>query len=676
MDRDELFDAVLVEALEEAEVQAGLGQPHAPSVGELGEAARGRKDHLLGQVRDLEEEYRQTVGQARVQRRRARAEGVAFVSGGVVLIVLLVGYSVVTSWSDQLKKAYKATPHHHLGVWAVVWGGLETAVGLVIVGFIIGGIAFAASFLLPSVRSNDPKAEDLQSLVAIAVPTVLIGLAVTFTSGDAASKVVWQLAHRLPAADSVSYGWASLVDAGVGLVCLAAVLSIGWAVRGDMVAVRQAYPQPGGPVEAATKVDAWRSALSGAVLSFLRGEISGRVARHYSTTLELPEDARGLRQVRARTEHVVTPSGDHLAATAAGMDDGSIALSGPRGVGKTDLLNAFCVNPPEGRYGLVLNAPVVFERREFMLHLFDELCGLVIDWEDPRTHAKMAALAQAKACREWIRYLQTRSQELTASAGWKGLGLGGKRGTSMARQPLTYPEIVGRLRDFLQTAAREFRERDARLVIGIDELDRIEPAERARDFLNELKVVFDVPGCLFVLSVSDEALREAGLAQVGHRDVFDSAIDEVIRVEPLTYEYSVRLLDRRAIRLPEPFTALFHCLSGGMPRDLLRTARAAATQAAPGRPRSLSEITAYLVARDLDRGVDNQEPTGPHALFRDTLRQIFTDDLTPGQLHLASDPTFPGSFDALATEQRQLSDPTADRSTLKTIRQSWNLAET
>jgi hypothetical protein len=117
-------------------------------------------------------------------------------------------------------------------------------------------------------------------------------------------------------------------------------------------------------------------------------------------------------------------------------------------------------------------------------------------------------------------------------------------------------------------------------VIGIDELDRIEPIQRARDFLNELKVVFDMPDCLFVLSISDEAPREADLAQPGRRDSFDSAIDEVVLVEPLSYQNAVRLLGTRAIGLPEPFIALFHCLSGGMPRDLLRTARAAASQVA------------------------------------------------------------------------------------------------
>jgi hypothetical protein len=130
------------------------------------------------------------------------------------------------------------------------------------------------------------------------------------------------------------------------------------------------------------------------------------------------------------------------------------------------------------------------------------------------------------------------------------------------------------LKIFLSEVAREVQGTGRRLVIGIDELDRIEPIQHARDFLNELKIVFDMPDCLFVLSVSDEALREADLAQPGRRDAFDSAIDEVVRVEPLTYEYAVRLLGTRAIGLPEPFTALFHCLSGGLPRDLLRTARA------------------------------------------------------------------------------------------------------
>jgi hypothetical protein len=143
-------------------------------------------------------------------------------------------------------------------------------------------------------------------------------------------------------------------------------------------------------------------------------------------------------------------------------------------------------------------------------------------------------------------------------------------------------------------------------------------------------------------------------------------------VVPLTYQYAVQLLGTRAINLPEPFVALFHCLSGGMPRDLLRTARAAATQTSPHRPCALSEIAAYLVARDHDRGVADGD-LGGHARFRHTVLQVFNDGFTIDDLHRGADPAFAGSFDALAAVHRSLTDPAAPSTDIDAIRLAWRL---
>jgi hypothetical protein len=694
-ERNAVFNEVLAEALTNPEVQVGLRDQDAPSAEDLRDAAGARRTQLLGEVRAQEEEYRHASTEDRARRRRGRTEDVAGISGAVALIVLLVGYAIASDWNAELKKAYGTTPHRHPAVWIVVGGGLRDAAALAVVAIVtcavVYGVVFGAGYLLS--RRQTKKAEDIALWTAVPVPAVLFGLVIASKSGGVVSQLAWQLSHGRPAAGSsgdlahleddmlAAYGWAPSVDWAVGLMILVAVLSLTWGLvranarsRAESFSA-EGYSLPGGPAVIAAKRDVWRSALSEVVLSFLRGQISDQVDQRYATVLEPPGGRHGLQQVRT-VAHVKMPSGKELVDTANGMAEGSIALSGPRGIGKTDLLRAFCVNPQEGRYGLVVNAPVVFDRREFMLHLFGEACDLVIDRQKyPSTPFLGQEIQElGRGSKEGIHYLETRSGELSASAGWSGLGLAGKRGASKARQALTYPEIVGSLRDFLQAIAMGIQAKDGLLVIGIDELDRIEPAERARDFLNELKVVFDVSGCLFVLSMSDEALREAGLAQPGRRDAFDSAIDEVIRVGPLTYADAVRLINGRAIWMPAPFAALFHCLSGGVPRDLLRIARAAVAYTSTGQSRSLSEVTAYLVARDLDRRLEyNDLPR--HKRFRDTLLEVFTDTLTKEQLARAADPTFPGSFDALASEYRRLADPAATGSVLALIRQAWGLPD-
>jgi hypothetical protein len=110
-------------------------------------------------------------------------------------------------------------------------------------------------------------------------------------------------------------------------------------------------------------------------------------------------------------------------------------------------------------------------------------------------------------------------------------------------------------------------------LIGVDELDKIGSAEQAEQFLNEVKPIFGIPPLYFMVSVSDDALTAFERRGLPLRDTFDSSFDEIIRVGPLAYTESRRLLYRRVIGLTEPYVALCHCLAGGLARDLIRAAR-------------------------------------------------------------------------------------------------------
>jgi hypothetical protein len=84
---------------------------------------------------------------------------------------------------------------------------------------------------------------------------------------------------------------------------------------------------------------------------------------------------------------------------------------------------------------------------------------------------------------------------------------------------------------------------------------------------------------------------------------------------------------------------------------------------------SLAEITTYLIDRDRGRSIDHPDS----AAFYDTLRNIFTNDLTQDQFDQAAQPDYPGSFDALAAERRRIlahNDDTA--SGIHSIRDAWH----
>ena len=115
--------------------------------------------------------------------------------------------------------------------------------------------------------------------------------------------------------------------------------------------------------------------------------------------------------------------------------------------------------------------------------------------------------------------------------------------------------------------------RTGHVIIGIDELDKIGSDEKARQFLNDIKGVFGLERCFYLVSVSEEAMANFERRGLPFRDVFDSSFDEIIKVSYFGFDDAKQMLARRILGLPVPFTGLCYCLSGGLPRDLIRAAR-------------------------------------------------------------------------------------------------------
>lgn len=136
--------------------------------------------------------------------------------------------------------------------------------------------------------------------------------------------------------------------------------------------------------------------------------------------------------------------------------------------------------------------------------------------------------------------------------------------SSEADLPLGIPDIVEGIKALLPC-------RGPALVV-IDELDKIESVDKARDFLNEIKGILDAEDCYFLLSMSEDAIGSFERRGLPFRDVFDSAFDEVVRMPYLSAADSFALLGGRLTDVPPQFYALAHCQAAGLPRDLLRAA--------------------------------------------------------------------------------------------------------
>ncbi len=208
------------------------------------------------------------------------------------------------------------------------------------------------------------------------------------------------------------------------------------------------------------------------------------------------------------------------------------------------------------------------------------------------------ALAVAASVRlEELRYQQTFTAGVTGKLALPiGIELGGTSERSLARHPMSFPEVVAGFSRFLTLAAQTHD-----VLIAIDELDKL-PAEdaTANEFLNDLKAAFGVPNTYFLVSVSEDAMSRFERRGLPFRDVFDSAFDEIVYVEPLVLAESQSLLARRVVGLPYIYSALCHVLAGGVPRDLVRTARRIVeVNERLGKPDELAPIVQGLMAADL-----------------------------------------------------------------------------
>jgi hypothetical protein len=199
-----------------------------------------------------------------------------------------------------------------------------------------------------------------------------------------------------------------------------------------------------------------------------------------------------------------------------------------------------------------------------------------------------------------IRIQQTFASERTRAAAVSGpsvlparLELDVKRGVTWGEREKSYPELVADVKTFLGAVAEEYE-----VIIGIDELDKLRTADSVEDFLNDIKGVFGVPGCYYLVSVSEDAA--AGFERRGapFRDVFDSSFDDVISLRPLDLVSARKILHGLLLGWTEPFIGLCFVLSGGLPRDLWRVAHELVAQRDADNDIELGQATLALCRRE------------------------------------------------------------------------------
>jgi hypothetical protein len=192
------------------------------------------------------------------------------------------------------------------------------------------------------------------------------------------------------------------------------------------------------------------------------------------------------------------------------------------------------------------------------------------------------------------------------SSGWSGslklpVAIEGsmKSDRSWAERQRTLPDIVDDYRRFLDLAVGSKDTPYDRVLVCIDELDKLESDEAAQRFLNGIKSVFNQSKCYYLVSVSENAMSSFERRGLPIRDAFDSSFDEVIQLDYQSLASSKRLLSRRVLNVPDPYLCFCHILAGGLPRDLIRVCRALFDARSVGCPNKLANICGYVLHSDI-----------------------------------------------------------------------------
>ena len=179
------------------------------------------------------------------------------------------------------------------------------------------------------------------------------------------------------------------------------------------------------------------------------------------------------------------------------------------------------------------------------------------------------ARESAERLRRRLTYSVTTSDNVEGGISLQGLSA--KRGQTVSKQEreLNVEEIVRSL----QSVVADLHRAGYRVIVGIDELDKLEVADDTAEFLNGIKSLFAIPNCSFLVTISTSAWSSFEQRGLRVRTVFDSSFDEIIEARPLSFLDARRLLARRCAQMTDDQVLFVNLLAGGVARDLLRFAR-------------------------------------------------------------------------------------------------------
>jgi KAP family P-loop domain len=184
-------------------------------------------------------------------------------------------------------------------------------------------------------------------------------------------------------------------------------------------------------------------------------------------------------------------------------------------------------------------------------------------------------IQQAIALRQRIRFtavLNSGSDLQLATSRFWNTGFTLRRERSLSDRPVTTSSLVYDFRNLAELAATVL---PGPIVIAIDELDKLERPDAFRSLLRDIKAIFEISGVHFLVSVSDEAVKQLSRSESGltDRDVFNSSFYTIISVPPLSPSDACSLIESRlGMAMPPHLIKSLCVLGAGNQREFIRLA--------------------------------------------------------------------------------------------------------
>jgi hypothetical protein len=171
-----------------------------------------------------------------------------------------------------------------------------------------------------------------------------------------------------------------------------------------------------------------------------------------------------------------------------------------------------------------------------------------------------------------LQYAETVSSQNEGSVSWKGVGLKNTRQRSLSSLPLNEASLISEIEELSDRLA----ECGYRILIGIDEMDKLEAGDATEDFLNSVKQLFSISSCSFLVSVSSSAWARFVKRGINVRDALDSSLDAIEPIDALDFLEARSLIRHRREEMSDSQIAFCYALAGGLPREIMRCARSVA----------------------------------------------------------------------------------------------------